>query len=107
KKDGKDEIKCFICAAKAQLRNMQKHVGKHILLALRRFQDRLVKAGHEVGIDPCGWCGRDGCKTQLSSTSLSVTSNCPFHYDKMIYSRAAILSTGNSSTNVPVLCPLC
>ncbi|KAF8165797.1 hypothetical protein B0H34DRAFT_690520 [Crassisporium funariophilum] len=25
----------------------------------------------------------------------------------MIYSRAAILSTGNSSTNVPMLCPLC
>ncbi|KAF8150234.1 hypothetical protein B0H34DRAFT_667193 [Crassisporium funariophilum] len=115
KKDGKDEIECFICAAKTQLRNMRKHVGKHILLALRRFQDRSVKAGHlvQVGIDPCGWCGRDGCKTQLSSTSvrgknkLSVTSNCPFHYNKMIYSRAAILSTGNSSTNVPALCPLC
>ncbi|KAF8155859.1 hypothetical protein B0H34DRAFT_675971 [Crassisporium funariophilum] len=39
KKNGKDEIKCFICAAKTQLRNMQKHVGKHILLALQRFQD--------------------------------------------------------------------
>ncbi|KAF8158582.1 hypothetical protein B0H34DRAFT_674967 [Crassisporium funariophilum] len=38
KKDGKDEIKCFMCAGKTQLRNMQKHVGKHILVALQRFK---------------------------------------------------------------------
>ncbi|KAF8165819.1 hypothetical protein B0H34DRAFT_671570 [Crassisporium funariophilum] len=48
KKDGKDEIKHFICTTKTQLCNMQKHVGKHILLALQRFQDQLVKAGREI-----------------------------------------------------------
>jgi hypothetical protein len=63
---------------------MRNHVGKHILLAF------CAKDGFDVlkpGMhDPCGWCGRDGCKVQLTKKGNSHSiSSCPYQYSKMVY----------------------
>src|ERR1700732_2316919 len=39
--------------------------------------------------------------------SLSVASNCPYHYAAMNYKAAAKFSKADPCTNVPVHCPLC
>jgi hypothetical protein len=58
-----DEVECFLCIKKLKLKDMRKHVGKHILFAFRGIPDPLpLKPGVEVGVDPCGWCGREGCQ---------------------------------------------
>lgn len=64
-----------------------------------------------MGIDPCGWCGRDGCKTQLTQNSktkaLSIVSGCEYHYKGMRYSNAIQCTANSPCTNVPIHCPMC
>jgi hypothetical protein len=62
-----------------------------------------------IGVNPCGWCGREGCKVQLTKkgSSNSINSSCPYHYSKMIYSKAAQYSRSSPCTNVPIHCPIC
>ncbi|KAJ7213693.1 hypothetical protein C8J57DRAFT_981491, partial [Mycena rebaudengoi] len=61
----------------------------------------------------CGWCGLTGqCHTQLTypspkKTTVQITSNCPYHYAKMMYRSASTFSTATPCTNVPLQCPLC
>ena len=58
----------------------------------------------------CGFCGLEGCLTQLQEKkkgSLSVASNCPYHYAAMNYKAAAKFSNTIPCTNVPVHCPIC
>ncbi|KAG5633310.1 hypothetical protein H0H81_008917, partial [Sphagnurus paluster] len=68
---------------------MREHIGKHILRALRGTPDADLKA--EIGDKPCGWCGREECKTQLhpaagKKKSVTITSNCAYHYERINYS---------------------
>lgn len=91
---------------------MRKHVGQHFLLALRHVED-LISLNSDVApkdpIDPCGWCGRDGCQTQLvkKGTSFSITYDCPYHYEKLTYKRALQTSQASPCANVPINCPVC
>lgn len=89
---------------------MRSHVGKHILFGFRNLvQFSVLKPGAAIGLDPCGWCGRDGCLTQLSKkgNTYSITSSCEYHYGKMVYGRAATSSQSSPCTNVPIHCPVC
>lgn len=64
----------------------------------------------QIGADPCGWCGGEGCKTQLTiqkGTRLTTTSNCQYHFKGMQYSNAATFRATAPCTNVPLHCPLC
>ncbi|KAJ7694979.1 hypothetical protein B0H14DRAFT_2266257, partial [Mycena olivaceomarginata] len=99
KLNGSDLIHCLICDATIKLSAMRNHVGQHILLALHQKAD--PKAKHSVEADPCGFCGHDGCHTQLSGGS-KITSDCGYHYLKMNYKAAKNCTKSSPCTNVPI-----
>ena len=85
-------------------------MGSHILHALRNTKDPKECHLGSIGENPCGFCGRDTCFTQLKlkkHDSFSISSNCPFHYSGMQYRKAAEFSEALPCTNVPIHCPLC
>jgi hypothetical protein len=116
-----------------KLSKMRNHVGGHILRSLRGADDMKIKAYwkrrekaategqntndtdelKQIGENPCGFCGLDGCFTSLlgkksgNSIKFTITSNCPYHYERMQYKNAAISSNNMPCTNVPIHCPLC
>ncbi|KAG2008058.1 hypothetical protein CC2G_013529 [Coprinopsis cinerea AmutBmut pab1-1] len=110
KRSGEDLVSCRCCdAAPMKLKHLRNHVGHHILRAFRGVPDRL-KDDYKMGSNPCGWCAGNGCKTQLVLSSRGtyvVLSDCEFHYQKMVYSRAAEYSYSSPCTNVPIPCSLC
>ncbi|KAJ7429842.1 hypothetical protein B0H11DRAFT_1944117 [Mycena galericulata] len=59
----KDKISCLICGKEQRLNTMRHHVAKHILLSLRGVTEGGLQ--NPVGSEPCGFCGLDGCFTQL------------------------------------------
>lgn len=63
----------------------------------------------QIGVDPCGWCGLDGCITHLKITNgrHTVTSSCRYHYARMQYAAAIKYTTSTPCTNVPIHCSLC
>ncbi|KAI0066999.1 hypothetical protein BV25DRAFT_1897244 [Artomyces pyxidatus] len=65
----------------------------------------------KIGIDPCGWCGRDGsgCMVQLTKKGASrkISSSCRYHFSNMIYGQAIKTTKNSPCTNVPIHCPLC
>jgi hypothetical protein len=86
KLDPKKPIECCLCGEKIVLSKMRNHVGTHILHSLRSISDPKPCSKEAVGENPCGFCGLDGCLTQLQERkkgSLSVASNCPYHYVAM------------------------
>ncbi|KAJ7683109.1 hypothetical protein B0H17DRAFT_909099, partial [Mycena rosella] len=105
-----DKILCFICGAERKLNTMWDHVARHILLSLRGINE--PNQVTLVGSDPCGFCGLDGCFTQLVNwkhpkKSVSIQSTCRYHYSRMNYKQAKIASNRSPSTNVPTPCALC
>jgi hypothetical protein len=89
---GDTVIECCVCPKEMKLRDMRNHVGKHILFALRGVDENVeLKPGINIGLDPCGFCGLDGCKIQLTKkgNSHSIASSCKYHYTSMIYGMAA------------------
>ena len=120
----KDNINCRLCGASIQLNSMRKHVGQHILRARREYLDEgitvctsfnepfILPKIRQIGLHPCGWCGLEGCKTQpeiikFTGKSSKITSNCPYHYTSMIYSKAIECREASPCTNVPLNCPIC
>ena len=67
----------------------------------------------QIGENPCGFCGLDGCFTNLlekksgNLIKFTITSNCSYHYECMQYKNAAVSSNNMPCTNVPIHCPLC
>ncbi|KAF8240202.1 hypothetical protein L208DRAFT_1233431 [Tricholoma matsutake] len=95
-------------AQNLKLRDMRKHVGKHILAAFRGAPYPWpLKPGMDIVVDPCGWCEREGCKTIVQGKSQSILSSCPYHYAKMSYSRALPSTKSLPCTNVPIHCQIC
>ncbi|KAJ7163663.1 hypothetical protein C8R46DRAFT_1163839 [Mycena filopes] len=85
---GKSSIPCLICGKNLLLNKMREHVG----------------------IEPCGWCGLDGCVSQLAVSKEgkhSIKSSCIYHYEKMNYKSAQAASNRSPCTNVPLHCSLC
>jgi hypothetical protein len=105
-----DKIPCKLCNHDFILADMRNHVGKHILRAHRGEPDPSLPENLDIGINPCGWCGLDGCKTQLNTTGQGTkrtTSNCTYHYAKMQYRAAEISTPRKPCTNLPIHCPIC
>jgi hypothetical protein len=123
---GKERRPCHFCGETFRISEMRNHVGAHILKAQRGVADFSLIVGKEVssfrsytitmtinflqiGINPCGWCGNEQCKTRLTVTgnSTKITSDCEYHYQNMKY-RLAMTSTDQTPcTNVPLNCPMC
>jgi len=105
-----DEVQCHFCTQSTKLKNMRNHVGKHTILLAKHAKDGsdILKPGM-IGVDPCGWCGRDGCKVQLTKkgNSHSISSSCPYQYSKMVYAWALKCTKASPCTNVPIHCPIC
>ncbi len=111
KRRAADKIACRLCSSDLPLRDIRSHVAAHILRDAREVDDPGCML--EPGIEPCGWCGRDGCRTKLSfkqkgkNSSAEIHSNCEYHYERMSYKQARQHSQSQKSTNVPLLCALC
>ena len=107
KYNAKDILPCFLCGA---LKDMRKHVGEHIICTLRSSGRPNECKLRPVGDNPCGFCGLDGCITQLlikKGGGFTITSNCQYHYAQMQYQAAAQFSKSSPCTNVPIHCPIC
>lgn len=111
----KDVVPCFMCGAKTELYKMCNQVGSHILCSIK-VDDQAESTVEQVGVNPCGFCGRDGCithitqlKVQACGRGMAITSNCPYpsHYAGMQYKAAAKYTQYTPCTNVPIHCPLC
>ncbi|KAK7471312.1 hypothetical protein VKT23_002721 [Stygiomarasmius scandens] len=104
----RDEVTCFLCGAKLQLSKMRNHVGGHILRNLRSVEDQNLT--ENVGEDACGFCGRNGCRTQFlhnKKGGFSITSTCQYHYSNMNYKKARESTKTMPCSNVPIHCTLC
>ena len=127
---GKERRPCLFCGETFRISEMRNHVGAHILKAQRGVADFSLIVGKEVssfrfhitititsstnrdtflqiGINPCGWCGKEQCKTRLteSENSMKITSDCEYHYQNMKYRNAMTSTNPNPCTNVPLNCP--
>ena len=107
---GKDKLPCFLCGQEnVALKDMWKHVGGHILCNLCDCATPNECKLKEIGENICGFCGLDGCLTQLvekKNSGFTITSTCPYHYDQMQYGAAAQFAKSSPCTNVPIHCPL-
>ncbi|KAH6910032.1 hypothetical protein BKA70DRAFT_1046415, partial [Coprinopsis sp. MPI-PUGE-AT-0042] len=63
---------------------------------------------------PCGFCGLDGCATQLikagktGKPSFSIKSQCQYRYTRLQYKNTSTFNPAKPTcTNVPIHCPLC
>ncbi|KAH9852083.1 hypothetical protein C2E23DRAFT_203440 [Lenzites betulinus] len=109
KLDAKQKVPCLLCGKTLELSLMRNHVGHHILYSLRDVPDD-VELTQEIGIEPCGFCGRaDMCRTFLAKkgTSYKVASSCRYHYAAMSYAAACKTTSATPCTNVPIHCPFC
>ena len=91
-----------------------KKMPKALEMEVIKFSNWILLNYEQLGINPCGWCGLDGCRTQLITTetkaeniTYKITSNCTYHYVGMIYSKAIEFRSTSPCTNVPLNCPLC
>ncbi|EIM84177.1 uncharacterized protein STEHIDRAFT_41835, partial [Stereum hirsutum FP-91666 SS1] len=103
-------VPCLLCGRTYKLSVMRNHVGWHILYMMRSLEDPFgLLNGQKIGADPCGFCGLDSCRTQLTKTGkkVSITSSCPYHHAGMKYNLATQTTTSTPCTNVPIHCPLC
>jgi hypothetical protein len=59
-----------------------------------------------VGVDPCGFCGRDGCVTILlkQGKKLIVKSSCPYRLENMSMKRVLKITKNEPCTNAPIHC---
>ncbi|KAJ7104870.1 hypothetical protein C8R44DRAFT_807209 [Mycena epipterygia] len=106
---GKTSVPCLICDKTLALNKMREHVGGHILLSLRQVEES-GPLQNKVGPEPCGFCGWEGCVTQLKISKEgkhSIKSSCKYHYEKMQYKAAKASSKRSPCTNVPLHCSLC
>ena len=103
-------LSCFPCCEPTALKDMQNHVGGHILCTFPESEATDEGTLQLVGDDPCGFCGLDGCLTQLlekKGGGITITSNCQYHYVQMQYGAAAKYTKSSPCTNVPIHCPIC
>ncbi|KAF8151692.1 hypothetical protein B0H34DRAFT_618278, partial [Crassisporium funariophilum] len=88
KLNAKKQVACCLCGKIFLVKDMRNHVGLNL----------------------CRWCGREGCLMQLVRSTLkppTITSNCPYHYKKMGYTRASFPTEQTPCTNIPLNCPIC
>ena len=65
--------------------------------------------GSQIGVNPCGFCGRSGtCTIGLKKTARAVTpvSDCPY-FVKFSLKPAGKTKKSGPSTNRPIICVIC
>ncbi|KAJ3565596.1 hypothetical protein NP233_g7528 [Leucocoprinus birnbaumii] len=103
-------VNCFMCEKELEVQTMRNHVGVHILRVMRDQEDPDVKPGNEIGAEPCGFCGLDGCSLRLSEAptgGLTVTSSCIYQPQTWNIKSAARSTPESPCSNVPIYCHLC
>ena len=84
KLSGKDKVPCLLCGQKEiSLKDMQKHVGGHILCDLCDCAVPDECKLQAIGENTCGFCGLHGCLTQLLKNKhggFTITSTCTYYY---------------------------
>jgi len=114
KHDANDKLTCHFCREEVKLSKMQNHVGGHIMYNLHGAEDAKINAYwkrrekaaeqeqdelQQIGENPCGFCGLDGCLTSLlekkagNSIKFTITSNCPYYYERMQYKHWLLLTS--------------
>ena len=70
-------VKCYICDAIVKLKDMRKHVGKHVLSNTLQHT-----------LSTCGYCGRSSCESHLKQTSRKkgqvyyrTETNCRYRFE--------------------------
>jgi hypothetical protein len=64
----------------------------------------------ELGLEPCGFCGADGCITKLGqkgSGGVNIISNCQYAFTSLNYEKAKVPTKTSPCTNIPISCPFC
>ena len=95
----KETLPCKLCNNHIEMKQMRRHVGKHIL------EDGLENV--------CGFCGTQGCSLELvkssglgTSATLSSKSNCT-HFSKFSLKAAEKSTKSSPCTNRPISCTVC
>ncbi|KAJ7758390.1 hypothetical protein B0H16DRAFT_1689376 [Mycena metata] len=105
-----EKICCFQCRAFIKPEDARGHVGGHLLKSLRGIvEPNLFERVDKF--DPCGFCGRGWCSTDLSGLPTAratpkCTSTCPRAH-AFSYGHAKKYSANTPCTNVPIFCTLC
>jgi hypothetical protein len=63
KYSGKDILPCLLCGELTVLKDMQNHVGGHILHTFCESDAPDECIQQSIGDNPCGFCGLDNCLT--------------------------------------------
>ncbi|KAH6904033.1 hypothetical protein BKA70DRAFT_1512940 [Coprinopsis sp. MPI-PUGE-AT-0042] len=105
------KVPCRLCNKQITVNGMRNHVGIHLLKSHRGVADAELYGSVEIGLNPCGWCGLEGCKTLMivgkKGKAVQIESNCAYHYTGMVYSKAVVSNSNTPCTNVPIHCTLC
>ncbi|KAH6866217.1 hypothetical protein BKA70DRAFT_1079778, partial [Coprinopsis sp. MPI-PUGE-AT-0042] len=118
-------IPCLVCSeTDIKVSHMRERVGCHTLAASRTqllsnssqpaitMQSQMTET--TKSLTPCGFCGLDGCATQLikankkGKPSFSIKSQCQYRYTRLQYKNTSTFNPAKPTcTNVPIHCPLC
>lgn len=100
---------CLLCSESLPINQMRPHVGQHILYSIREI-DNPKDLTQDLSLDPCGWCGLEGCLTQLrlgQRGSSMIESNCIYHWKGLKHKDIKEPSEEAPCTNIPIHCLLC
>lgn len=63
----------------------------------------------QVGVNPCGFCGLEGCVIYLKvvGSKRTISCSCKYHYTSMVYGQATKTTKNAPCTNVPIHCSIC
>ncbi|KAJ7253987.1 hypothetical protein C8J57DRAFT_1076553 [Mycena rebaudengoi] len=102
-----EKIDCYQCHLPIKRDDARAHAGGHILRAIRGFPEPGLFETVSTD-DPCGFCGRSGCRVELSKAgkSFKMASTCARRHP-ISYGHAKKFSNKTPSTNIPVFCDLC
>jgi len=96
---GTQSWECGCAAAVNNSERYAKSCGTYFVLSVAPDECTL----QSVGDNPCGFCGLDGCLTQLlekKGDGIIITSNCKYHYILC----TTKFSRSSPCTNVPIHC---
>ena len=64
----------------------------------------------QFGLEPCGFCGGEGCATKLDQKRNghpSIISSCRYVFASFNYEQAKLSTKTSPCTNIPIPCPFC